>query len=59
MCIWFMHRLRVSEPPPDMVLSTIDLYFAFNQNGYFTISDNIIAIYDMASLERISHFTYY
>jgi hypothetical protein len=29
------------------VLSAIDFYFAFNQNGYFTIRDNIIAIYDM------------
>jgi len=37
------------------VLSAIDFYYAFNQNGYFTIRDNIIAIYDMGTIRM--HFS--
>jgi len=29
------------------VWSAIDFYFAFNWDDYFTIRDNIIALYDM------------
>ena len=68
MCIWFMHcfstRIQWSlwlcnhggvwAHHMIWVLSAIDFYFALNRNGYFTIRDNIIAIYDMGTIRM--HF---